>query len=231
MAAGAWNVAPGRRVVLWRHGRTEWNVSNRFQGATDVPLDDVGREQARTGAPVLATMQPVRIVSSDLSRAVETAEALAALTGLPVHTDERLRETNGGVWQGLTRPEIVAMDDELLLRWMAGHDVRPPGGEMRGEVVARVLAAISDHLADVPEGGTMVVVSHGGAIRGAVGGLLGLAPEQWTALGVISNAAWSVLGQMTLPPAETQGDPVTRWRLLEYNAIAAPTEAIGADDA
>jgi probable phosphoglycerate mutase len=77
----------------------------------------------------------------------------------------------------------------------------------------------------------MVVVSHGGSIRGAIGGLLGLAPEQWTALGVISNAAWSVLGEMTLPPAEPEGPALTRWRLIEYNAIAVPTDALGADDA
>jgi probable phosphoglycerate mutase len=231
MSGGAWNLAPGRRVVFWRHGRTQWNVDNRFQGATDVALDDVGREQARAGAPALAAMKPSLIVSSDLSRAMETAAALADICRLPVRSDPRLRETDGGAWQGLVRPEIVAMDEGLFLRWIAGHDVRPPGGETRGEVVARVLDAVGEHLADVPQGGTMVVVSHGGSIRGAIGGLLGLAPEQWTALGVISNAGWSVLGEMTLPSAEPDGPLLKRWRLIEYNAIAAPTEAIGADDA
>lgn len=231
MAAGQWNVAPGRRVVLWRHGRTAWNVENRFQGATDVPLDEVGLGQAQAGAPALAAMGPSMILSSDLSRAVQTATVLADLVGLPVVTDARLRETDGGAWQGRTREEIMEMGSDLFLGWIAGHDVRPPGGELRGEVVARVMAAITDHLAAVPQGGTLVVASHGGAIRGAIGGLLGLAPQQWTALGVISNAAWSALGEMTLPSADSNGEPVTRWRLLEYNCVAAPVQPLGADDA
>lgn len=226
----AWNLAPGRRVVFWRHGRTQWNLEGRFQGAMDVPLDSVGRAQAVSAAPVLAGMQPSAIVSSDLSRAFETACELGRLTGLAVVGDPGLRETSGGAWQGLTRAEIVARDAELLLRWIAGHDVAPPGGELRGEVVARVVAAVNRHLVSIPEGGTLVVASHGGAIRGAIGGLLGLAPDQWTALGVISNAAWSVLGLMTLPP-EDDGPAIQRWRLLEYNAASAPVEAIGADDA
>lgn len=237
MAAGQWNLAPGRRVVLWRHGRTAWNLENRFQGATDVPLDEVGLDQARAGAPALAAMGPSVILSSDLSRAVQTAEVLADLVGLPVITDPRLRETDGGAWQGRSRVEIMEMGSQMFLAWIAGHDViagqevRPPGGESRGEVVTRVLASISEHLAAVPQGGTLVVASHGGAIRGAIGGLLGLAPQQWTALGVISNAAWSVLGEMTLPAVDPDSEPVTRWRLLEYNCVAAPVQPIGADDA
>lgn len=225
-----WNAAPGRRVAFWRHGRTAWNVDNRFQGATDVPLDDVGIAQASAAAPSLARMGPTALVSSDLSRAVVTAGHLARLTGLPVATDPDLRETDGGQWQGRTRDEIIAADPELFQAWVAGHDIRPPGGERRSEVVARVVSAVERHLADLPAGGTLVVVSHGGAIRGAIGGLLGLAPEQWSSLGVLSNCAWSVLGEVTLP-AEPGGTPVTRWRLEEYNAKSAPEEALGADDA
>lgn len=225
-----WNAAPGRRVVFWRHGRTAWNVDNRFQGATDVPLDDVGIAQAGAAAPSLARMAPSAIVSSDLERARVTADVLARLTGLPVATDADLRETDGGLWQGRTRDEIIAADPELFQAWVAGHDIATPNGERRSDVVARVVAAVNRHLAGVPAGGTLVVVSHGGAIRGAIGGLLGLAPEQWGALGVLSNCAWSVLGEVALP-AEPGGLPVTRWRLEEYNAKSAPEEALGADDA
>ncbi len=216
--------------VFWRHGRTAWNLENRFQGATDVPLDEVGLAQAAAAAPALARMAPTTIVSSDLDRAVTTARVLADLTGLAVVEDAGLRETNGGRWQGLTRAEIIDRDRDLFLAWVAGHDVRPPGGEVRSEVVSRVVAAVDRQVALLPSGGTLVVVSHGGSIRGAIGGLLGLAPEQWTALGVISNCAWSVLSQLTLP-AEPGGEPVTRWRLEEYNAAAAPEPALGADDA
>jgi broad specificity phosphatase PhoE len=228
--SGGWNATPARRVVFWRHGRTEWNLINRFQGATDVPLDEVGVSQAVAAAPALARMGPSAIVSSDLSRAVVTADELARLTGLPVTQDPALRETDGGLWQGRTREEIIAADRELFQAWVAGHDIATPNGERRSEVVARVVAAVNRHLAQLPNGGTLVVVSHGGAIRGAIGGLLGLAPEQWSALGVLSNCAWSVLSELSLP-VEPGGPPVTRWRLEEYNAKSAPEPALGADDA
>ena len=228
--SGGWNAVPGRRVVFWRHGRTEWNLVNRFQGATDVPLDEFGVAQAVASAPALARMGPTAIVASDLSRARVTAEELARLTGLPVAEDAALRETDGGLWQGRTRDEIIDEYPDLFFSWVAGHDIRPPEGERRSEVVARVVAAVERHLAEVPPGGTLVVVSHGGAIRGAIGGLLGLAPEQWSALGVLSNCAWSVLSELTLP-VEPGGAPVTRWRLEEYNAASAPLPALGADDA
>lgn len=222
--SGGWNAVPRRRLVFWRHGRTAWNLENRFQGATDVPLDEVGLAQAVGAAPALARMAPTAIVASDLSRATATAQVLGELTGLPVVADAGLRETDGGAWQGLTREEILAEHRELFLGWITGHDVRPPGGESRSEVVARVVDAVDRHLADLSRGGTLVIVSHGGAIRGGIGGLLGLAPEQWTALGVISNCAWSVLSELTV-------ESVTRWRLEEYNAKSAPEQAIGADDA
>ena len=224
-----WNASARRRIVFWRHGRTSWNLVNRFQGATDVPLDEFGLAQAVAAAPALVRMQPSMIVSSDLDRAMTTARVLADLTALPVVAEPDLRETNGGQWQGLTRDEILDQHHDLFMGWVAGHDVRPPGGESRSEVVARVMGAVNRHLMGLPPAGTMVVVSHGGSIRGAIGGLLGLAPEQWTALGVISNCAWSVLSQLTLP-SETGGEPVRRWRLEEYNAAAAPEPAIGADD-
>ncbi len=225
-----WNATPRRRVVFWRHGRTPWNLANRFQGAMDVALDDVGLAQAQAAAPALAAMSPTAIVASDLARAYVTAEVLGTMTGLPVLREADLRETNGGDWEGLTRDEIIASHGETFRAWVAGHDVRPPAGESRTEVVARVIACVNRNLADLEPGGTLVVVSHGGAIRGGIGGLLGLAPEQWSALGVISNCAWSVLSQLRLP-AEPGGEAITRWRLEEYNAAAAPAPAIGADDA
>jgi glucosyl-3-phosphoglycerate phosphatase len=226
----SWNARYRRRIAFWRHGQTQWNVDNRFQGAIDVPLDEVGVGQAVAAAPALAALEPDLILSSDLSRAVRTAEVLAALTGLSVRTDAGLRETDGGRWQGRTRAEIIEADADLFRAWVAGHDVRPPAGESRDEVVRRVVATVQRHLADVPRGGTMVVVSHGGAIRGGIGGLLGLAPEQWTALGVVSNCAWSVLSQLELPSAPG-GEPALVWRLEEYNVAAAPGPALGADDA
>ncbi len=91
-----------RRLVMLRHGQTEYNAGSRMQGQLDTDLTDLGRAQAVAAAEVLAKRQPLLIVSSDLRRAYDTAVALGERTGLPVHVDTRLRETHLGDWQGLT---------------------------------------------------------------------------------------------------------------------------------
>ncbi len=120
----------GRRVVLWRHGRTAWNAESRFQGSTDVSLDETGIVQAQRAARDLATLEPQRIVASDLERARRTAEVLGAVVGLPVTTDPDLRETYAGTWQGLVRDDILAADGDTFRAWISGADVRP--GDSRG---------------------------------------------------------------------------------------------------
>ena len=95
------------RLIVWRHGNTDWNAGNRVQGQTDIPLNELGREQAAAAAAMLAALKPDAIVASDLQRAARTAAALAALTGLPVRTDARLRERYFGQWQGLTMTEVA----------------------------------------------------------------------------------------------------------------------------
>ncbi|MGH2930671.1 MAG: histidine phosphatase family protein, partial [Solirubrobacteraceae bacterium] len=92
--------------MLWRHGQTTWNVEHRFQGQTDIPLDETGEAQAQYAARRLATLRPVAIVASDLSRAQQTAAALSMLTGLEAVADKDLRERFGGDWEGLTDDEI-----------------------------------------------------------------------------------------------------------------------------
>jgi glucosyl-3-phosphoglycerate phosphatase len=212
-----------RHIVFWRHGRTTWNAERRFQGQTDVPLDDTGVAQAGRAAKALARLRPHRIVSSDLSRARATAEALAVLTDLPVVEDQRLRETYAGQWQGLTRDELEERFADDLRAWAAGSDLRPGGGgETRIEVAERVVAAVDEALTDVGPGQTLVVATHGGAARAAIGALLGLPPEHWAALGVLANCAWSVLEENT----SGLGPP---WRLQEYNAGSLPVAAL-ADD-
>jgi len=207
----------GRRIVLWRHGRTAWNATSRFQGQTDVPLDEVGVLQAERAARDLATLNPDLIVSSDLERARTTAEALAEIVQLPILRDAALRETYAGDWQGLTRQEILDRDGDDFWRWINGEDVKPGGGESRGEVAARVAAAVRHHAAALPEGGTLVVATHGGAARAGIGELLGLPIEYWASLGGLVNCAWSVL--------EEQRDG--RWRLVEHNARSLPEEVVG----
>ncbi len=111
------------RLVLWRHGQTPWNVQGRFQGQTDIQLDEVGVEQAERAARLLAALRPDVIISSDLSRAMATAAPLSRLTGLTVTTDKDLRERHGGAWEGLTDVEIRTRYPVEHAQWF------PPEGE------------------------------------------------------------------------------------------------------
>lgn len=209
---------------MWlRHGRTTWNEAGRFQGQTDVPLDDLGRRQAQSAAAALAVLGPARVVSSDLDRARSTAAPLLAATGLPEVLDPRLRETYAGAWEGLTHHEIRSRDGDALDRWAAGDDVRPGGGELRTEVADRVSSAVVEALASMNADGPLVVVTHGGAARAGIGRMLGLPPEHWSALGVLSNGCWSVLAE------DVRIADGARWRLSEYNAGSLPVPAVGDD--
>jgi len=211
-----------RRIVLWRHGRTAWNAERRFQGQSDIELDDEGRAQAERAAGLLVHLQPDRIIASDLSRAFETARALGSLTGIDVTPDARLRETFAGEWEGLRRPELLERYGEEVAKWASDSDARPGGGETRIEVAERMVAAIDQAISTLGDGGTLVVATHGGSARAAIGALLELPPAQWACLGVLSNCAWSILTENS-----TGFGPA--WRLQEYNAGSLPTPAV-ADD-
>ena len=216
-------MSQNRRIVLWRHGRTEWNASRRFQGQTDIPLDDIGIAQARNAAEQLATLRPRRIISSDLQRALVTAQTLGALCNLPVISDSGLRETFAGEWEGLSREEIDRDYGDELAAWAAGSNLRPGvNGETRTEVAERMLIVINRELEQVGTGHTIVVVTHGGSARAVIAQLIGLPPEHWAALGVLTNCAWSVLTEKD----SEYGPP---WRLQEYNAGSLPVPAL-ADD-
>ncbi|WP_034277146.1 histidine phosphatase family protein [Actinospica robiniae] len=206
-------------MVLWRHGQTEWNLEGRLQGQTDVPLDEIGRAQAQAAARLLAALEPDVVISSDLSRAEDTASALARLVKLEVELDEGLRETYVGTWQGLTDEEIKAKFPEEYAAWRKDHyHQRRGGGELEAEVAERAVAAIERALARVPARGTIVVVTHGGTARVAIARLLGLPEQAAGVLGGLSNCCWSVLGE------GHRG-----WRLLEHNAGSLPEPVIGDD--
>lgn len=162
----------------------------------------------------------VKILSSDLSRAYSTAQALAVLTGQEVGVDARLRETNGGEWQGQTFDEIIEGYPEAIARWQRDEPgVRAGGGETRVEVATRMVAAILDGLDELPEGGTLVVATHGGATRVALAKLLGLPEELWRSLSGLSNCHWSVV-EASRPAADGNGEGA--WRLLEHNVGTLP---------
>jgi probable phosphoglycerate mutase len=151
-------------LTLARHGETDWNAVGRWQGHADPPLNDVGRAQAAALAAELDGQGIDGVVSSDLARAVETAEIVARRLGLHVTQDAALREIDVGSWSGLTRAEVAERFPEGFARWQAGaigHD-----GETRDALTARIGEALLRH-ASAHAGSRLLVVTHGGAIRAA----------------------------------------------------------------
>jgi probable phosphoglycerate mutase len=169
-------------------------------------LDDVGRTQAERVAEVLAPMAPALVLSSDLVRASDTAEALGAATGLVPVLDARLRELSLGSWEGLTSSQARESHPEEHATWRSGADVRRGGGETRREAGERAAACVREHLPSVAPGGLIVVVTHGGTARAALGVLLDLPDACWVRLVALGNACWSVLVEADLG-----------WRLEQHN--------------
>jgi broad specificity phosphatase PhoE len=164
-------------IHLVRHGETDWNVEHRLQGWTDIPLNATGVRQARSAARALAGRDIGALISSDLSRARDTAELIAVETGVEVVIDPALRERNYGVAEGRLNSELeVQFDDALDERW-ADPDFTFAGGETRREVYLRLGAFLTELLASPPQH-EIVLVSHGGAMRVARGFLEGLPVER-----------------------------------------------------
>ncbi len=154
-------------LLLARHGETDWNRELRIQGSSDIALNELGRRQAQALAQELEHVELDAIYSSDLSRARETAAAVAALHGLEVRLDARLRERAFGSWEGLTREDIAALPDG------SRHD-----GEDDDQVRERVLEAIQA-IADAHPGENVLVVAHGGALNVLWHHAIGERVERW----------------------------------------------------
>jgi broad specificity phosphatase PhoE len=150
-------------VYLARHGESDWNVENRFQGHTDRPLTDVGREQAAALADALSDTSLDAVYASPLRRALETAEIVASRRGLETIPVPELREVDVGGWAGLSRAEVEARFPEAFGRWLGGG-TGWEDGESYEDMSARVLAAVA-RLARAHPGGSILLVSHGGPIR------------------------------------------------------------------
>jgi broad specificity phosphatase PhoE len=154
------------QLLLIRHGQSTWNAEGRIQGWADPPLDDTGREQAWRLARRLADekLGIVAVYSSPLLRARQTAEEIAQTLGLPVQTDDRLKENGVGEFTGLTGQEV----EQRFPAWLASLKataewVPPPGGEDRDAFVTRAVRAMTDIVTHHPEQ-TVAVVSHGGTL-------------------------------------------------------------------
>ncbi|MEU7619433.1 histidine phosphatase family protein [Micromonospora rifamycinica] len=194
------------RLIVWRHGNTDWNATGRVQGQTDVPLNDLGREQARTAAPLLAALRPDVVVASDLRRAADTAAALAQLTGHPVRPDARLRERHFGQWQGLALTDAAEQFPAEYARWRAGDPDPGAGIEPLDDLGKRVGEALLA-AAELADGGTVVVATHGGAARQGVGRLLDWDHSVLRSVGSLANCHWT----------ELRRNDVRGWHLRAHN--------------
>jgi broad specificity phosphatase PhoE len=151
-----------------RHGQTDWNIEGRYQGQSDVPLNKNGRFQAHQVAKQLIKHRLCAIFSSDLVRAVETAEIIGAVLHLPVKTDGRLREINQGEWEGQLVDKIKDYYSKLWQQRSSDPaNVRPPGGETVSELGNRVCEVL-DEIAKGESDGPVLIVSHGLALATAI---------------------------------------------------------------
>ncbi len=197
------------RLVLLRHGQTDWNTSGRFQGQEDIPLNETGLQQARRVAPLIASLHPTALYCSPLGRARQTISPVADILDLPVTYDDRLREISVGSWAGLTLDDMSRIDPAFQLALKAGQDYRrSPTGETSSEVGVRVAEGLAD-IAAQHEGQTTLIASHGLAIRMGTGVLLGFDFDHAWRLGAMTNCGWTIL--------EERSDG---WHLACYNRSA-----------
>jgi broad specificity phosphatase PhoE len=158
-----------RQLILVRHGQTLDNVAGIAQGWNDSALSEAGQTQVQHLAERLAAMKPTALYSSPLGRALATAEAIAAVTGLPITTLDDLREMNYGGWEGRSFLDVRREDEPLYQRWIADEEATCPDGESHADVRRRLVRAIRQINSERP-----VIVTHGTAIRIAATALLEL---------------------------------------------------------
>ena len=202
--ASGWRAAQGKptTTLLLRHGQTALSVERRFAGRGDIPLTDVGVQQAAAAAARLARRGSIDLVlTSPLGRARQTAVAVADAAGVPLAEDEDLAETDFGSWEGMTFAEVMERWPAEMAAWMADADAAPPDGESFAAVGVRVNAAL-DRLLDAHQGQTVVVVSHVTPIKTMVCRAL-LAPTAalfriHLDVAALSEAAWFADGPALL---------------------------------
>ena len=210
-------MSPGPLVVLLRHGETVWNAEGRFQGQHDTDLSPRGRDQAAAAASALARALPPRrpvLVTSDLRRARDTAEAVGAALGVEAVVDPRLREIAAGRWQGLLHEEILAHDPAGFAAWRAGDDVRLGGGETPTLAGGRLRESVGEHVGSLGSDDCLVVVGHGASIRSGLALLLGQ-PDLRRVLVPLGNTGTAVLAPTP------DGPDGHRWRLQGWNVPPA----------
>jgi broad specificity phosphatase PhoE len=179
-----------RLLYLVRHGETDWNAAERWQGHTDVPLNARGRGQARAVAAMLNRAGLAGVVSSDLSRARETAEIIAVRLGIElVYVDAALRERAFGPFEGLTREQCARLHPREWQAW-CDEQVAPEGAENRSVLAARVALGLRRAAEEVArDDAAALVVTHGGSLRAVVAEATGTLPPP-IANGAVWRVAW-----------------------------------------
>lgn len=180
-------------LYIARHGQTVDNLENRIQGHTDSPLTELGVRQAEAIADRLASESFAAIYSSDLGRAVRTAEVIASRQGLPINTTPLLRESNLGVAQGLTVKEFAERWPEDYRLWQMDSTMhRPPRAETIEQVVERCGEFIQQALAERSDREKLAVIAHSGSLRGLICAAFSLPVEFYRHLSV-ANGGLSVI--------------------------------------
>src|SRR5258706_576379 len=167
------------RFVLVRHGEASGNREMRYLGATDAPLPERGQAEARQLPSALALYRPAALYTSPLLRARQTAQAVAAVLGLAVVADPRLREEDFGAWENRTRAEVQAADPQRLAAWEAGATIAPPGGESLAAVRERG-AEGADALARGHSGRTGLLATQVGPLQARAPGAVSAMKEMPT---------------------------------------------------
>ena len=199
-------------LVCVRHGRTAWNAQRRFQGRSDVPLDNEGRAQAQALAAHLAAERFDLAVTSDLRRAADTAAAIGRACGVAVDAEPRLREMHFGSWEGLTWDEIVTRTPALAAaRETAPSFYVPEAGESFDDVCARIAPVVAEVTARLAPDGRALIVSHAGIMHALLRVALNEPDEAALGIRFVPACIMRLIGDGNIP-----------WRLARVNETAAP---------
>ena len=194
-----------RRLIMLRHGQTEYNATRRMQGHLNTKLSPVGFEQAAAAAEFLTRKNIVKIVSSDLDRAFDTATVIGQRLNLPVEKDERLRETHLGLWQARSHEEVDQFYPGMRALWRHDATWAPPGGESRVEVARRARPVVTELMQSLTDwdSATVLLVAHGGVISALTSNLLELQVQQYPLFSGLGNTCGS---QLTARPRWSAAD-------------------------
>ena len=203
-----------RRLIMLRHGQTEYNATRRMQGHLNTKLSPVGFEQAAAAAEFLTRKNIVKIVSSDLDRAFDTATVIGQRLNLPVEKDKRLRETHLGLWQARSHEEVDQLYPGMRALWRHDATWAPPGGESRVEVARRARPVVTELMQSLPDwdSATVLLVAHGGVISALTSNLLELQVQQYPLFSGLGNTCGS---QLTARP---------RWSAADSQKQSTPPE-------